>query len=47
MLYAEHELEPMPDQNSDSVWEAMAYAYWQNWRTAQDELDRLKLKIRG
>jgi hypothetical protein len=47
MLYAEHELEPMPDQGSDAVWEAMAYSYWEKWRATQDELDQLKLKIRG
>lgn len=47
LLYAEKELEPMPDQGSDAVWEAMAYAYWNKWRETQDEMDALKLKIRG
>lgn len=47
MLYADRELEPMPDKGSDSVWEAMAYSYWENWRQTQNELDELKLKIRG
>lgn len=47
LLYADHELEPMPDKGSDSVWEAMAYAYWGNWRKTQDEMDELRLKLRG
>jgi hypothetical protein len=47
LLYAERELEPMPDQGSDAVWEAMAYSYWKQWRETQDKMDELKLKIRG
>lgn len=47
LLYGENEIEPMPDQGSDAVWEAMAYAYWEKWRAVQDEMDELKLKIRG
>ncbi len=46
LLFAENELEPLPDKGSDSVWEAMAYSYWENWRKTQNEMDELKLKIR-
>ena len=46
LLFAESELEPLPDAGSDAVWEAMAYAYWEKWRATENQLDELKLKIR-
>lgn len=45
-LYSESELKDYPESVETSVWESMAYAYWEKWRETDKELQLLRGKIK-